>query len=84
MGLLPSYRGRGFGKALMLALKDARQVGLARVKLSIYAGNEPTHRLYRSVGFQPQGAKREAIQIDGVTHDVHMLSLILPRAELVA
>ena len=45
-------RGRGLGRAAMLALEDeVREHGLARVELNVFGGNEVARGLYRSLGY---------------------------------
>jgi ribosomal protein S18 acetylase RimI-like enzyme len=45
-------RGRGLGRAGMLALEDeARTHGLDRIELNVFGGNAIARELYRSLGF---------------------------------
>ncbi len=45
-------RGRGLGRAAMLALEDdVRSAGLDRIELNVFGGNEVARGLYRSLGF---------------------------------
>jgi len=45
-------RGRGFGRAAMLALEDeVRALGLPRIALNVFGGNEVARGLYRSIGY---------------------------------
>jgi len=45
-------RGRGFGKQAMHLLEDeARALGLTRVSLNVFGGNEVARGLYRSLGY---------------------------------
>jgi ribosomal protein S18 acetylase RimI-like enzyme len=45
-------RGRGIGRAAMLALEDeARALGYDRVALNVWGGNEVARGLYRSLGY---------------------------------
>ena len=45
-------RGRGYGRAAMLALEDeVRRLGYDRVALNVWGGNEVARRLYRSLGY---------------------------------
>ena len=45
-------RGRGLGRAAMLALEDdVRAHGLDRIELNVFGGNEVARGLYRSLGF---------------------------------
>ena len=49
--VMPSYQGRGIGKAVLTAvLKEAQHVGVP-VTLSVLHGN-PARRLYEELGFQ--------------------------------
>lgn len=54
VGVLPGYRGRGLGRALLLkALGGFLAAGAVRVYLEVTAGNGPAVRLYRDLGFRP-------------------------------
>jgi ribosomal protein S18 acetylase RimI-like enzyme len=45
-------RGRGFGRAAMLALEEeARRLGYGSLGLNVWGGNEVARGLYRSLGF---------------------------------
>jgi len=47
-----SERGRGLGRAAMLALEDeVRAHGLARIDLNVFGGNAVARGLYRSMGY---------------------------------
>jgi len=53
LGVIPGYRGRGLGLALLLqALHGFRRTGLARATLEVTAQNETAIRLYRQIGFR--------------------------------
>jgi Sortase and related acyltransferases len=46
-----AQRGRGLGRAAMLALEDdVRAHGLDRIELNVFGGNEVARGLYRSLG----------------------------------
>jgi ribosomal protein S18 acetylase RimI-like enzyme len=52
LGVLPAFRGRGFGRELVeYAMREARESGVLAVTLSADAHNEPALRLYHSCGF---------------------------------
>jgi RimJ/RimL family protein N-acetyltransferase len=79
MGLLPPYRGRGLGGALLRAVLDeARSQGLSRVELEVYISNRPAIRLYERFGFTREGDKRSARILDGQTEDVLCMALLGP------
>ena len=45
-------RGRGYGRAAMLALEDeVRALGFERLALNVWGGNEVARGLYRSLGY---------------------------------
>jgi ribosomal protein S18 acetylase RimI-like enzyme len=53
LGVLPAFRGRGYGTALLLqALQGFRRAGLGRGFLEVTARNEAAVRLYRRIGFR--------------------------------
>ena len=65
MGLLPDYRGRGLGRQLVArAVRAARQAGIERVELEVFASNERAIALYRALGFVTEGIKRRARKLD--------------------
>jgi GNAT superfamily N-acetyltransferase len=46
-------RGRGLGRAAMqLVEAQARRLGLARVELNVFGGNDAARGLYRSLGYE--------------------------------
>jgi ribosomal protein S18 acetylase RimI-like enzyme len=53
LGVIPGFRGRGIGIALLLqALHGFRLTGLARATLEVTAQNSAAIRMYRQVGFR--------------------------------
>ncbi len=53
LGVLPAYRGRGLGSALLLkALEGFRSYGLGRAYLEVTAQNGAAVQLYRRIGFR--------------------------------
>jgi RimJ/RimL family protein N-acetyltransferase len=52
--VLPEFRGRGFGKALLLHVcRLAHQRGCGRFEWSVLDWNEPSIRFYKSLGARP-------------------------------
>ena len=52
LGVVPAWRGRGIGRALLLdAIHHLFDMGLERVDLEVETGNAPALRLYESTGF---------------------------------
>ena len=66
MGLMPNYRGRGIGRAVILRTMDAAlALGLTRIDLTVREDNLNAIALYKSVGFETEGQHRRAVRIDG-------------------
>jgi ribosomal protein S18 acetylase RimI-like enzyme len=76
MGVRSEYRGRGLGTALLrAAIEVAREKGLERIELEVFASNTPAIELYRKHGFVTEGVKRNARKIDGMYDDVVLMAL---------
>lgn len=79
MGVLPSFRGQGIGRRLLLACIDkAGAKGITRIQLEVRADNERAIRLYRSVGFAQEAVKHQALRYDGVYFDALQMSRLQP------
>jgi RimJ/RimL family protein N-acetyltransferase len=77
MGLRPEYRGRGLGRRLAVqTIVAARQVGMERVELDVFASNEPAVALYRALGFITEGIKRRARKLEGQYDDNVFMALL--------
>jgi ribosomal protein S18 acetylase RimI-like enzyme len=77
MGLLPEYRGRGLGRQLAVhAIEAARQKGIERIELEVFASNTPAIALYRALGFATEGTKRRARKLDGEYDDNIIMALL--------
>jgi len=78
------YRGHGLGRNLLeAALAKAKEVGLIRVDLTVYAGNAAAIDLYRKCGFVEEGRIVKGRFLDGRFDDVIQMGLVfedsLPR-----
>lgn len=52
VGVLPEYRGRGVGRALLAAIEEeAEQRGACKVTLEVLEGNRPAKQLYADLGY---------------------------------
>lgn len=63
VGVIPSHRGQGLGRALVLqALHGFRIAGMRRVSLEVTADNVAALELYRTIGFQTVRTLYKAIE----------------------
>ena len=77
MGVLKEYRHQGIGSALLhQALADARNRGLERVELSVFASNVTAIHLYEKFKFEVEGRKKKARKLDGTYDDIIVMALI--------
>ena len=71
VGVMPEYRGRGLGTALVLkALHSFYQEGLVRAGLEVTARNFKALRLYRRLGFYVRKTLFREIEIEPIPDDV--------------
>ena len=65
VGVVPEYRGRGLGRALLLkCLSGYQKLGVPRVYLEVTASNLPAVQLYRSLGFCLSRTTYRAVEED--------------------
>lgn len=66
------YRGHGYGKEAMKLLCSFcfREMNLHRLKVSVFAFNEPAIRCYEANGFRREGLLRDEVFRDGAYRDV--------------
>lgn len=59
MWILPSHRRRGGGRMLMEAALAARPEDVHKIELEVFPENEPAIALYRQMGFEEEGLRRD-------------------------
>lgn len=74
------YQGRGIGRRLMHALLDIADnyLGLARTELEVVGDNTRAIRLYESLGFEVEGAKRGGYFRQGRLIDLVIMGRLRP------
>ena len=76
-GLLPTFRGHGWGRRLLATALDAAFANnLGRIELAVFAANTGAITLYRRAGFREEGRKRLARRLDGVSDDIIVFGLL--------
>jgi ribosomal protein S18 acetylase RimI-like enzyme len=77
IGLLPEFRSRGIGRALMLRTITATfAFGITRVELTVRENNANAIGLYKSVGFEIEGLYRNAVCIDAQFENLYSMALL--------
>jgi len=79
MEYLQEQRGAGIGSALIAGLTEwANSAGLRRIQLNVFAHDVGAiRRLYRRLGYEVEGAKREAIKIGDRYEDLVEMAYVL-------
>ncbi len=81
MGLLPEWRGRGHGRELLEeCVAQAREFGMERLELEVYASNGTAIRLYEHLGFAHEGRRRRARKLEGHYDDILLMARLEPLA----
>ncbi|MDR6998459.1 GNAT family protein [Neobacillus niacini] len=78
IGILTKYRGIGIGTKLFKQLEEwASEHNIHRLELSVVTRNEAGLRLYKKIGFEIEGTKRQSLYIDGEFVDEYYMSKLL-------
>ncbi|MFF3372336.1 GNAT family N-acetyltransferase [Streptomyces sp. NPDC002680] len=76
MWVVPAWRGRGVGEALIYAaVEHAARGGATSVSLTVVDGNTAARGLYRRMGFQPTGERSPRPRDPGRMHERFRLTL---------
>ncbi|WP_347319904.1 GNAT family N-acetyltransferase [Rossellomorea sp. RS05] len=78
IGIRKDWRGKGLGKSLIReGIEWAKERSLTRLELTVVTDNEPAIALYRKMGFEIEGTKRQSLYIDGQYHDEYYMAQLL-------
>lgn len=83
MAVLPEFRGRGGGRALLeAALEHARASEAHKLELEVWPDNGPAIGLYASAGFEVEGVRRSHYRRrDGSLRSAIVMALLLDSGE---
>jgi len=74
------HRRRGVGTSLLRrVLEWARENGVRRLQLAVFAANHAALATYRKAGFEIEGTLRDAAVIGETAHDLHILARLVVR-----
>jgi ribosomal protein S18 acetylase RimI-like enzyme len=78
MGVDKRYRRLGIGgKLITIAIQKAKECGLERLELGVFASNTAAIKLYEKTGFVVEGIKKKARKIDGGYDDMIEMALFI-------
>ncbi|MDL4842057.1 GNAT family N-acetyltransferase [Aquibacillus rhizosphaerae] len=78
IGILKGYRGKGIGKQLINKLDQwAANQNVSRLELTVVTKNEGALSLYKKLGFEIEGIKRNSLLINDEFVDEYYMSKLL-------
>ncbi|MGE6488704.1 N-acetyltransferase family protein [Paenisporosarcina sp. NPDC076898] len=78
IGILNQYRGQGIGTKLFMELEEwALNQKIHRLELTVITKNEVGVGLYKKMGFEIEGIKRDSLYIDGEFVDEYYMSKLI-------
>jgi RimJ/RimL family protein N-acetyltransferase len=78
VGILQAYTGQGVGAQFFKALEEwALTRDIHRLELTVMAHNNRAMRLYRKMGFETEGIKKDSLKINGKYVDEYYMVKIL-------
>ena len=80
VAVLQAFSGRGIGTKLFEELETwAVEHGIHRLELTVMAHKERAIGLYKKLGFQREGRKRDALLVSGEYVDEYLMAKLLPK-----
>jgi RimJ/RimL family protein N-acetyltransferase len=78
VGVLQKFVGRGIGTRLFEELEDwARLNNIHRLELTVMEHNKPGIALYRKMGFDIEGTRKDSLLVDGYYVDEYTMAKIV-------
>ncbi|OGJ92476.1 MAG: hypothetical protein A2487_00665 [Candidatus Raymondbacteria bacterium RifOxyC12_full_50_8] len=77
MGIVEGFRHKGIGTELLnRTISHARERGLERIELEVFASNTAAIRLYEKTGFVKEGVKKKGKKLDNKFEDIVIMGLV--------
>ncbi|HSL43185.1 MAG TPA: GNAT family protein [Anaerolineales bacterium] len=78
IGILQGFAGQGIGTRLFAELDDwARRQGVHRLELTVMAHNTAALSLYKKMGFENEGTKKDSLFVGGQYVDEYYMAKLL-------
>ena len=78
MGVREDFRRLGIGTRLLeQSIGEARELGLERIELEVFATNTAAIKLYEKAGFVVEGVKKNGRKLDGEYDDLVVMALFI-------
>lgn len=78
LSVAPSHRNRGIGTRLMLAAEEfAKKHGIRRLELEVFGKNERAIKLFKRLGYEEEGRRRQAIRDENGFDDMVFMAKFL-------
>jgi len=78
LSIRSNYRGQGIGTKLLQAAETlARERGILRLELEVFAKNIRAHELFKRLGYEEEGRKRKAARIQDGFDDLILMAKFL-------
>lgn len=75
----PNKQKKGIGTTLIRKIIErAKELGLKRIELGVFADNKQAIKLYKKLGFKKEGVKRKALQRKKKLYDEIIMGKLLP------
>ncbi|MCK9579046.1 MAG: GNAT family N-acetyltransferase [Methanoregula sp.] len=79
----PAYWGKGIGtKAIQFLETEAKRRGYLRMECMVAATNPGAIKLYQRLGYEKEGAKKQAFRINDTYQDLILMGRIFPAGEV--
>ena len=78
VGILQAFSGQGIGTRLFTAVDQwAREHAIHRLELTVMTHNEVAVHLYKNMGFQIEGIKKDSLLVEGTYVDEYYMAKLL-------
>jgi RimJ/RimL family protein N-acetyltransferase len=78
MGILQAFTGQGLGMKVFTVLEEwALKSNIHRLELTVMSHNERAINLYRKMGYQMEGIKKDSLLVNGAYVDEYYMAKLL-------